>query len=80
MINTQWIALNFYKEKQEEGSAFISEFYIATLLDYLVYQIFLIKCKAFTFFLLVKDRKKTWWKNMIISIITICPWFFSIFG
>jgi hypothetical protein len=80
MINTQWIALIFSKKKNEMENTFLYEFYIATLLDYLVYQIFLIKLKAFVFFLIVKDREKTWWKTMIISIISLCPWFFSLFG
>lgn len=78
MINTQWIALVFDKNNREHEYA--SEFYMATILDYTVYQISLIVWKTIVYFLIVKDKKKTWWKNFLITVISAFTWGIAIFG
>jgi hypothetical protein len=68
----------FYENEIEQK--FIREFFITTLVDYLIYQIFTLWTKTIIFFFLIKDGKKTWWKSVLISFISAFPWAFAIFG
>lgn len=72
LFNTTWISLKFHKMGRDEE--FFETFYLATIMDYFVYEIIILLTKSLIYFLLIKDTNLPWWKKFLISIISAMPW------
>lgn len=77
-LNTTWITLNLYQQGKEER--FLLTFLITNIMDYLVYEIFIVICKALIYYTLIRDNRVSIWKRVLIVFLALLPWLFGIFG
>ena len=77
-VNTLWISLDSINNKLECN--FIEDFFMATVFDCFIYQVVILVLKALIYAIIIRGKKNSCIRAVLLCVISSLPWIFNLSG
>ena len=77
-INTTWISLD--SEYNNFDCHFLSDFFLSVVIDCFIYQILVLFIKALLYILILRWCKGSYFREILLFVVSSLPWLFALYG
>lgn len=77
-INTTWISMDSMKNGFECN--FIKDFFISIIFDCFIYQVVILMLKALIYAIIIRGKKKSCIRAVLLCVVSSLPWIFNLSG